>query len=185
MLPIPKLYAYCIVWSLLITSCGSAPTTSNSVPAATPAPTAAIVGQQAWQETRKALPADVAVYAPTFIPARFSAPSVEEARVDATYGAVYTVFYRGTDENMVFIRNMGKGALGNSPEPESETPVTVNGIKANLWVSKETHNLGITWGQPGASYQVNAHSERMTPDELLQIVKSLTPVTAAAQGAAS
>ena len=169
---IPKLPVYLIAWSLLITACGSAPATTVA-----PSPTAAIVGQQAWQAARKALPADVAVYAPTFLPARFVAPSMEEARVDTTYGAVYTVFYRGTNENLVFIRNMGKGAWGNSPPPESQTPVTVNGVKATLWVSKETHYLGVWWGQPGASYEIKAYSERMTPDESLQIANSLTPVS--------
>lgn len=176
-----KPYAYVFVWlAVFLAGCSATAPATNTSSTSVTLPNSAAV-QQAWQETRKALPADLMVYAPTFIPARFSAPSMEEARVDAEFGAVYTVIYTNGDETIAFIRNVGKGAWGNSPPPESLTPVTVNNVEGTLWLSRETHNLGVSWQQQSSSYQVNAHSERMTTDELRQIINSITPVMPSAQ----
>ena len=141
-----KIFTCVFMWSLLlVTSCSSIATKPSNSVAPNAQPTSTINKQAAWQETRRALPADVTVYAPVFIPNRFNAPSMEEARVDSKAGPVYTIIYSSTGETIAFVHNLGKGAWANTLPPQSQTTTMVNNVKGNLWVSEETHHLGVSW----------------------------------------
>jgi hypothetical protein len=135
-----------------------------------------------WAQVRCAMPADVPVYRPGWLPERFGAPALLEARVSADLGPLYTITYPAPDESMVFILNLGKGALGNVPPPDQTEPITVLGVEGTLQVSTATHTLSVEWaahdrrGKPMLGYQIRVFSQVMTRDELMQIVQSLAPV---------
>lgn len=126
-----------------------------------------------WKQVRAQVPANVSVYNPTWLPERFGSPELIEAHVDPQYGALYTIIYPAQDENLAFILNMGNGALGNFPPPETREQVVVRGISGELLTSKEMNTMGIFWQETGQSYQIKAHSKQMTKAELLRIANSL------------
>ncbi len=130
-------------------------------------------------QARAALPADVPLYKPAFVPERFGPPQLLEARTDASDGPLYTIVYSAKGENLAFILNMGKGALGNFPPAETNEPVAVLGVSGVLSISAETHAIGTFWQDQGRNYQIKAFSQQMTKDELMQIIKSLAPVGSA------
>jgi hypothetical protein len=143
-------------------------------------PTSVIQQEDAWKQVRAALPADVAVYQPTFVPQRFGAPRVLEAHAGSGDDLAYTIVYTAKDENLAFILNMGKGALGNFPPAELNEPITIRGVNGSLSIASEAHAMGVFWQeQQGRSYQIKAFSRQMTKDEMERIVKSVVPVASA------
>jgi hypothetical protein len=78
-----------------------------------------------------------------------------------------------TNENLVFILDIGNGAFGNFPPPEIREPITVLGTNGQFAASGETHTSGVFWQEHSWSYEIKAYSERLTKDEMMQIAKSL------------
>jgi hypothetical protein len=138
---------------------------------------AAITNQQQdpWMRARSALPANLPLYKPAFVPERFGPPELLEARKDPKDGLLYTIVYAAKDENLAFILNMGKGAWGNFPPAEVNEPITVLGVSGGLSISSETHAMGVFWQDHGRNYQIKGFSRQMTKEEMMRIVKSLAP----------
>jgi hypothetical protein len=139
---------------------------------------------QAWTAVRAALPSDIPVYMPTDMPARFGPPQLEEVvAVDQEYGPHYTIIYYlpTTKETVAFILNIGKGAWGNAPPPESTEPITVDGASGALEYSSPQGNGALPeyvawWKQDGQLYQIKALSPQITKEEIQQIIASLVPL---------
>lgn len=127
----------------------------------------------AWTQARSLLPLDVRIYKPMYVPPRFGPPQLLEVQNNPASGPRYTIVYSAPGENLAFILNMGQGAFGNFPPPERQTPMLVLDMPALLLTSTETHTMGVSWQAPTGTYQVNAYSSRMTPDELKEIIDSL------------
>jgi hypothetical protein len=151
---------------VLVTACGVRPGTSATDLIATPT-----VIQDAWTEVRVALPEDIPVFSPTWMPARFGAPILVEAQ-----GAAYTILYMAPDEQIAFILGQGAGAWGNAPPPDTLEPLTMHGMNGVLHISTEAKFIGISWLQQGRPYQIKSISARVTREEMRQIVDSLTAV---------
>ena len=134
--------------------------------------------EAAWVEARAILPAEVALYRPTWLPERFAEPELLDVQAEGDYAPSYTIHYASTKGgDLVFILGIGAGAWGNAPRPETQTPITVLGIEGML--STNTENVlqrGVSWQEDDKSYRIRAVSEALTEDELLQIVASLQPV---------
>lgn len=127
-----------------------------------------------WEAVRAAMPAHIPVYQPTFVPERFDPPTLLEARGGEPDGPRYTVSYPSQHGSLVFILNMGKGAYGNFPRPDTREPLAIHGTRGELMTSTEAQTLGVFWQDAGQSYQIKAYA--MTPDELRSIVASLVLV---------
>lgn len=132
--------------------------------------------QDAWARARRLLPGTIIVLRPAFVPERFGPPLLQEAQLPAGERPRYTVTYAAQDEGLVFILNMGAGALGNFPPPETREQIVVRGTSGEVLTSKETNTMGISWQESGGSYQITASAKQMTKDELLQIANSLVAV---------
>ncbi len=166
-------YTVLLVFLLcLVAACGAAP--ASVAPTAPPMATVLPAqSHDAWTQARASLPATIVLYKPTYVPERFGVPKLLEARADQDYGAVYTIVYAAPGENLAFILNMGKGALGNFPPAERRESVTVLGRQAELESSTETHTIGVFWQMPGGNYQIKAYSPQMTMDEMKKIIDGL------------
>jgi hypothetical protein len=158
---------------LVLAACGLSPATPG---ASSGRMSLAPADSQVWQAVRHALPADIPVYQPGFVPERFGTPVVEGATADGPDGPSYTVVYTAPEENLVFIHGAGKGAWGDKPPPETATSIVVNGAPGTFWTSTETHSMGVIWVQQGGVYEVRAISTRLNADELRRIVNSLVSV---------
>jgi hypothetical protein len=91
---------------------------------------------------------------------------------------VYTVVYMAADESLAFVLNRGKGAWGSFPPAERAEPITVLGVRGELAMPAETHDLGGFWNDGhGRNYQIKAVSRQMTKEELVRIAASLVPVS--------
>jgi hypothetical protein len=158
---------------LLLVLCFAAAACGVTPPAA--APTADLLHQShdAWTQTRTSLPANIALYKPTYLPKRFGHPELLEARNDPSAGFVYTIVYAAPNETLAFILNQGKGALGNFPPAQQRTAITVLGQFGDLEVASETHTLGVFWQASSGHYQIKAYSQQMTTDEMTKIIEQL------------
>jgi Domain of unknown function (DUF4367) len=156
----------------LVASCGAASTATVS----TALPLETVPNRQsqdAWILARARLPANIAMYQPTFVPERFGAPTLLEARTTSADGAVYTIVYSAPNENLAFILNMGKGAFGNVPPLERVESITVLGRQGELESSSEIHTVSAFWQSSGQHYQITAYSQQITTDEMKKIIDSL------------
>ncbi len=154
--------------------------TPNETSKSTPEANATQPSRDAWAEARAALPSSVPVYRPSFVPDRFGPPSLEEVKTDDQFGPRYTIVYHAENGLVAFILGMGKGALGNSPPPDTTEPIDVHGAQG--WLSttgvtttRSRLNLQVSWQEQGRIYQIKVSSNRMTRDELLRVVASLVP----------
>lgn len=149
------------------------PTTGSPGSVATAMP---VQSESVWAQVRAALPPEVVVYRPAFVPERFSPPELLEALNDE-HGLRYTIIYQAGDELLVFILNNGQGALGSAAPPDTREMVTVHdGVQGTLMISGGSPPLRISWQESGQSYQIKVYSGPMTRDELLRIAQSVTPV---------
>lgn len=139
------------------------------------------LGRDAWAEVRTALPASVRVYKPDSLTSLFGPAVLEEVENDAQYGPRYTVVYQRDGELVAFILGMGKGALGNSPPPDSTEPITVHGELGVLSMARNTSagslvSQMVSWRGNGLSYQIKVFSNRITKDEVKGMVERLVQV---------
>ncbi len=139
------------------------------------------LGRDVWAEVRNALPVSVSVYKPDSLTALFGPAVLEEVENDAPYGPRYTVVYRRDDDLVAFILGMGKGALGNSPLPDSTEPITVHGVQGELSTACNPSagslmSQMVTWRENGLRYEIKAISNRITKDELKRMAERLVPV---------
>jgi hypothetical protein len=134
--------------------------------------TTASAQQDVWTDVRAALPADVLVYQPTFMPERFGVPEVIEAAADR-----YIVVYTAPDENIAFILGYGAGAYTNDARPDTTEPFVVNGMEGQLASSfGGSPSFAVSWQNDEHSYQIKAYSQQITKAEMQQIVQSIAPV---------
>jgi Tol biopolymer transport system component len=157
-------------------------------PAQQPAPN----GQDAWTRTRAGLPADVPVYEPVGLPARFGAAVFDGACVD-DLGPRYAVEYHAGDEVLVFILGAGMGAWGNFPgPPTSHETVNVRGVSGTVMVTsgaiangiRQLTSLKLSWREGPLVYAVVANSAQLSGDDLRKIADALVPVPPAARSSA-
>lgn len=159
------------------------PTSTQVAALTSPDPATLTLGviPEAWAAVRAALPSDIPVYIPTQMPSRFGPPQLEEVvAVDQEYGPHYTITYYlpTTQETVVFILNIGKGAWGNAPPPSSSEPIIVDGANGMLDFSSPMGNGALPeyvawWNKDGQLYQIKALSPQITKEEIQQIIASL------------
>ena len=149
-----------------------------------------IVIPEAWIAVRAVLPSDILVYMPTYIPARFGSPYLDEVMVRHPLfpGPVYTISYYmhmddGDPNLLVFILNNGKGSLGAQwAGPGTKKSITVDGESGELRMVPEQYPdpsrklvvfYAASWKKQGQIYVVSAISSRLTEAEFMQIVHSV------------
>lgn len=163
---------------IVLVACGTGPQQASD--AGPPITTAVSSPQEdAWAQARASLPADVPVLRPNFVPDRFSSPTLLEVHVDKDNGPVYTINYSAPNENLAFILGMGKGALGNAAPPDTKDPITINNVQGLLMTTSASPTFWVTWQEQGKNYEIKVYSEKMTKEEVMRVVKSLTPVETA------
>jgi dipeptidyl aminopeptidase/acylaminoacyl peptidase len=136
------------------------------------------LGQDAWAQVRIALPDSVPVYRPDSLMSPSGLAVLEEVENDVRQGPRYTVVYQGEDELVAFILGMGKGALGNSPPPDSTEPITVHGVRGELATTGiaspgSRKSQIVSWQENGRHYEIKVLSNRITKDELKQMAERL------------
>jgi hypothetical protein len=120
---------------------------------------------EAWAAVRAALPSDIPVYMPTWMPVRFGAPQLEEVvAVDQEYGLHYTIVYKAqveeNNEVIAFILNIGKGAWGNAPRPDTREPITVDGASGELDTTVSPPDFVVSWQKQNQNYQIKMPPRR-------------------------
>ncbi len=139
------------------------------------------LGQDAWAQVRVTLPDSVPVYRPDSLMSPSGLAVLEEVENDVQHGPRYTVVYQGEGELVAFILGMGKGALGNSPPPDSIEPITVHGVRGELSTTGITSQGSrksqiVSWQESGLTYQIKVFSNRVAKDELKQMAERLVPL---------
>ncbi|NOK63132.1 MAG: hypothetical protein GFH27_549323n143 [Chloroflexi bacterium AL-W] len=134
--------------------------------------------EAAWVEARTSLPAEVLIYRPTWLPARFAEPELLDVQAEGDYAPSYTIHYTSAEGgDLVFILGIGAGAFPHAPRPETQTPVTV--LRTEGMLLTNTENVlqrGVSWQEDDLSYRIRAVSDVLTEEELLQVVASLESI---------
>jgi TolB protein len=94
---------------------------------------------------------------------------------------LYEALENKPEESVVFILNIGKGAWGNTPPPDSTEPIAIDGMSGKLYYSNSQSTSGnpeyvATWQDQGQHYEIKAPSARITREEMMQILDSLVPL---------
>lgn len=174
-------------WTLLLAGCDQPPAASPTPGAArgpaTPGPATAEptlpppAGPDAWTQARAALPSTVLVLRPTWLPERFrEAPVLGYADNNRDSGPMYKITYRSTDGDAI---GFVLGAENTAP-PDGREAITVRGVPGQLFsTSAASPAWWVSWQEGANTYQVLAYGaqNKLTRDELLRIIGSLTPVT--------
>lgn len=167
---------------VLLTGCATTGASSSATVAASTSPiarpTIAIPTElpelQAWAAVRRALPAQVPVFRPGWLPDRFRTgnPVVEFAYFQgAEPTGRYRVGYRDAQGKVALF------AIGpvNSGPPLSTEPTSVRGVSASLSVNDGFPAIQLQWTEQGAPYSIQ--STGLTRDELLHVAQELVQVT--------
>lgn len=130
--------------------------------------------EDAWAAARAALPAEVPVYRPTWLPARFqAAPELWYAKDrGGDIGPTYLIGYRSDTGDVLHF------ALGgvNTSRPDTIEHITVRGVEATLVTTPAWPKVGISWQEGERVYHVQGYGDHITREELVRIVESLAPV---------
>lgn len=137
--------------------------------------------EDVWARVRMALPASVLVYKPGFLPGSFGSAMLDEVENDPRSGPGYTVVYQSEEDLVAFVLGAGKGGIGGYSGMDTHEPITVNGVPGSLSaVGAKSPGVRstqtVSWWENGLSYQIKVYSNRVTKDEVKQIVERLVPL---------
>jgi hypothetical protein len=147
-----------------------APTQQTGI---TSAPLAETPGrqQEIWEAVRTALPLQVPVYIPAWLPPEFGKDvALQYARDEGgDAGPTYLVTYRSDEGDSL------RFALGpvQGTSPNTVEPITVHGMKGVLFTTPGNPKIGVTWKDGQGVYHVQADGDHLSRDDLMRVVVGL------------